>query len=84
MAGTLRLAKPLVSFASLATAFAYVSLLIYTAALMMLAVRTFIIHESSLVAWLSAGPAFAGYPIAYIAAEWIFYYGFRRPARGAG
>ncbi len=81
MAGTLPLAKPGLTVRTSLTAAAYLGLLAYTVVLPVLTAKSLALGQFSLAAWLSVGPAFAGFPVAYIAAEWTFYYGFQRPSR---
>ena len=81
LAGNLHLSRRRLSALSAATAIAYVVLLIYTLSLVVLTAKTLATAPTDLMAWLSIAPVFAGYPIVYIAAEWVFYYGFQRPAK---
>lgn len=78
-AGTLRLAKPGLTLRTSLTAVAYLGLLAYLVALPVLAAKVLALDPFNLEAWLGIGPALAGFPVAYIAAEWTFYYGFQRP-----
>lgn len=83
IAGTLRLAHGILSPISLLTGMAYLGLLVYTAALAWRVAAIVVDAPGTPADWLAAMPVFAGYPITYIAAEWVFYYGFQRPPRPA-
>lgn len=87
IAGNLRLAKPGLTLRTSLTATAYLGLLAYSVALPVLAAQVVALGPFNLEAWLGIAPALAGFPVAYVAAEWTFYYGFQRPpghARHAG
>lgn len=83
MSGHLQLAHGVWSLTSILTGIAYIGLLAYTIALAVLTVRILLNSNAALADWLSIAPAFAGYPVMYIAAEWTFYYGFLRPEKRA-
>ncbi|MFT7771687.1 hypothetical protein [Roseateles sp.] len=83
IAGTLRLAKPGLTLRTSLTAAAYLGLLAYVVVLPVLAAKVLALGTFNLEAWLGLGPALAGFPVAYIASEWTFYYGFQRPSRHA-
>jgi len=83
MSGTLQMAQGTSKPISLLTGLAYLGLLAYTVCLVLLACKLALSSPTSIAEWLAVAPAFAGYPVAYIAAEWVFYYGFRRPPKQA-
>ncbi|WP_088279919.1 hypothetical protein [Ideonella sp. A 288] len=83
LAGTLQLAHGRRSLMTVLTVIAYFGLLAYTVGLVLLLARTVVESPSSLSAWWSVAPVFAGYPVAWVAAEWVFYHGFRRPPKQA-
>ncbi len=80
IAGNLRLARPGLTLRTSLTAAAYLGLLAYLVALPVLAAKVLALGPFNLEAWLGFAPAPAGFPVAYIAAEWTFYYGFQRPS----
>ncbi|HEY1129048.1 MAG TPA: hypothetical protein VGF12_06570 [Roseateles sp.] len=80
IAGNLRLARPGLTLRTSLTAGAYLGLLAYLVALPVLAVKALALGPLNLETWLGIGPALAVFPVAYIAAEWTFYYGFQRPS----
>jgi len=79
LGGGLRLARPGFSAMSLLTGAAYLGLLVYTVGLLLLSIGIGMHRPDTVSGWLADAPPFALYPVAYIAAEWVFYYGFARP-----
>lgn len=81
LAGTLRLAHHGSSPISLLAGLAYLALLACTVGIILLVARNFIHAPYELSGWLALAPAIVGYPIGFVAAEWVFYHGFQRPSR---
>jgi hypothetical protein len=75
--GTIRLTHPGLSLRSTLTVVAYLGLLAYTVGVALLVIQTLLGGLSTLASWLDVAPALAAYPIVYIAAEWVFFYGFQ-------
>lgn len=79
--GEARLAGPKNSLLTLLTLAAYLGLLAYTVALMFLLARLAFSGHHNPEDWLSVALTAAGFPIMYVAAEWVFFYGFERPKK---
>jgi len=69
---------------SVAAAVAYGVLLAYTVALCIAAARALLAEGGGLPAFWSIAGYVAAYPVVYIAAAWVFFYAFQRPARQDG
>jgi hypothetical protein len=81
LAGSLQLAQTPGSLTTVLTVCAYLGLLGYSAGLVLAVVLALFKGRVSFSDWLSLAPVFAGYPLVYIATEWVFYYGFKRPPK---
>ena len=80
-AGQLRFAKARLSLRTAITLLAYLALLGYTVTLVVFVPHTLVRSQVTPALLLSTAPLFAGYPFVYVAAEWVFYYGFMRPPK---
>jgi len=76
--GTLRLNPGRYFWLAMLTAVAYLGLLAYTIGLSVVVLRALVQAPLSLASLLSIAGFLAGYPVAYIAAEWVFHYGFKQ------
>lgn len=75
--GDLRLAGTSFSALRVVTVVAYVLLLACTVALGAALLRTLQWNGGDFTAWVSLLGYFAAYPLVYVAAAWIFFYGLR-------
>jgi hypothetical protein len=66
----------------LATVAAYGVLLCSTIALAVVLAHTFLVAGHGLSAYWELAAYLAAYPLVYMGAAWVFYYGFRPPSRG--
>lgn len=81
--GDLRLAGARCSALRVATVVAYAVLLASTAALGVALLRTLLWSGGDGAAYLSLLGYFAAYPLVYVAAAWIFFYGLKPGKRAA-
>ncbi|MFT3800287.1 MAG: hypothetical protein QM766_03635 [Burkholderiaceae bacterium] len=79
--GEARLAHPKKSLLTFLTLVAYLGLLAYTIVLMFLIGQLAFSGHHTLEDWLSVALTAVGFPIMYVAAEWVFFYGFERPKK---
>lgn len=84
--GDLRLAGTRFSALRVATVVAYLLLLVCTIALGTALLRTLLWNGGDVAAYLSLLGYLAAYPLVYVAAAWVFFYGLkpgdRTPANG--
>jgi hypothetical protein len=75
--GELRLPGKQRVYLSTVTVTAYLALLSYTIALGAALVQVFFVTENRMPAYLSLVVYMAAYPLVYVGAAWVFYYGLK-------